>query len=109
MKPVLRILTVSGRYYDILPNGDILRLDMPGFTASGQWKMIGLVPCNRSGLIPLSALLNGGWIKNLPALTYKNGNPVYTVRDFDHGTVRQWGDGVRAIWPTTDTGRMIVL
>lgn len=29
--------------------------------------------------------------------TYQNGNPRFTVRDFDHGSNRQWGGGIRKL------------
>jgi hypothetical protein len=89
----LYIRTPYGDRYHVHENGDIQRLDQhpegKPFEASGQWKMRGLQHVQKSIFIPLANLFKG----QIPDdTTYKNGNPQWTVRDFDHGTIREWGN-----------------
>jgi len=92
-----RIATRRGDYYDIHDNGNIQRLDIPGFKPSGQWKFLGLHHVKRNEFIPFESMTPER-VKGL-TLLYKNGKPQYTVMDLDHGTRRIWGNtGVRAIW-----------
>jgi hypothetical protein len=71
-----------GQEFIVDGNGDILRTDISGFSASGQWKFIGVSTHNWHNrvTIPFSAIL-----KN-PALAV--GGYVW---DVDHGTTRTWG------------------
>lgn len=74
--------------YRILENGNIIRLDIPGFTPSGQWKFLGLSHARRNLFVPFPQCFNAP----LPLpLNWKNGNAQWTVRDLDHGTAREWG------------------
>lgn len=62
-----------------------------GMVASGDWKVLGLEGYNNFGtlndFIPFRE-----WPDRLPTVwTYKNGKPIYHVRDLDHGVVRSWG------------------
>ena len=86
---MLELTTPYGNRYVIHEGGDVQRTDLEGFTPSGQWRMLGLQHVKRRDFIPLSEVY-----ARLPSLTllYKNGSPQYTVRDFDHGTVRVWGN-----------------
>lgn len=97
MKLYLR--TPLGEQYHIHENGDIQRLDLypsrEPFSASGQWKFLGITHVKRNEFIPLATL----WREipgevNGSSLSYKNGHPQWTVRDLDHGTVRTWGNTV---------------
>lgn len=92
----MKFNTNTGEYYSVDSNGCITRGDRPGMVASGQWRFLGLQHVKRNEFIPLADIAS-----RLPDLTlrYKNGKPQYTVRDFDHGTVRQWGNrGIASIW-----------
>lgn len=96
---MLRIKTQHGHYYDITSDGNIIRLDQEGFKASGQWKLIAIVSYNwhqKRETIGFTSI--GNWLAMKPQLLFKNGKPKYTVRDFDHGTLRHWGDGIVAMW-----------
>lgn len=97
---MLNILTPYGNHYKVDSNGNIIRTDIKGFKPSKQWKFMGLSHVKRPDFIPLSSLtpkffdgFNTCW---------KNGNPQWTVRDWDHGTIREWGNtkyhGVERIW-----------
>ena len=95
MKIYLR--TPYGDQYHIHENGDIQRLDLypshQPFTGSGQWKMLGVKHVKTRQFIPLASLFSAlpGEIHG-SSLTYKNGKPQWTVRDLDHGTIREWGN-----------------
>lgn len=94
----LEITTPRGDRYIIHANGDIERTDLAGFKPSGQWRLVALSHVKRREIVPLPMLLAG----KFPApLLYKNGTPQWTVRDYDHGTIREWGNtryhGVKSI------------
>lgn len=77
----------AGSAYHVLKNGDIVRLDQPGFTASGQWKFLGLRHVRRALFIPFPQCFE----KPLPfPLNWKNGKAQWHVVDLDHGTRREW-------------------
>ncbi len=57
---------------------------------SGNWKLLGIRHVYKREFIPFDRLQE--WIRSNPVLLYKNGNPMYTVRDLDYGTVREWGN-----------------
>lgn len=93
---MLYIRTKYGDEYHVTePEGNIIRLDQPGFKPSGDWKLLGIQHVLRSQFIPLNQLTDRTLLC-LP-LRYKNGNPQYTVRDLDHGSTRVWGHGIVAI------------
>lgn len=93
-----RIQTESLKYYDIHDNGNIERLDIK-HTPSNNWQCIGfrkIKPFGYTGVIITPADLlqrseNG-------RTTFKNGKGKYILVDYDHGTVREWGDHITAIW-----------
>lgn len=97
---VLRIITPYGDRYNILENGNIVRLDIKDFEPSGEWKLLGLRHVNRNEFIPL-AKITPELLKSLPIL-YKNGNPQWTIIDYDHGSKRMWGNtkvnGIKEIY-----------
>src|ERR1700676_128102 len=79
--------------YRVNDKGEISRSCL-GWKFSGQWKALALVRrCNFGTLetIPFAA-----WRNRLADIqwTFKNGKPRYTIRDLDHGTVREWGEMV---------------
>ena len=88
MPAILEIITPYGARYLIHEGGRIQRTDME-FAPSDTWRMLGLQHVQRREFIPFADIP-----ARLPALqlTYKNGNPCYTVRDLDHGTTRPWGN-----------------
>jgi hypothetical protein len=65
-----------------------------------NWKMIGISHVKRSWFIPFSELFE--FLDAKPDILWKNGNPQWTVRDLDHGSVREWGNtrwhGIKSIW-----------
>ena len=94
-----------GEAYRVENDGQIVRLDMPDFIASKQWLMVGLVRVNSTRLAVSLRGITQQWLDANP-LRYKNGNPRYTIRDLDHGTIRDHGNtvyhGVSAIRITTN-------
>lgn len=93
-----RISTQSGRYYEINERSQILRLDVP-FTPSDNWTCVGfreILPFNNRGPIITPARLlersENGWTR------FKNGNGRFVLVDYDHGTIREWGDRIISIW-----------
>lgn len=55
---------------------------------SGDWELVGILPIGAS----LSRMLTPEYaIANIVEWKYKNGNPMYTIVDKDHGTRRIWG------------------
>jgi hypothetical protein len=98
---MLNISTPSGEYYKINRKGEISHKNYP---PSGQWLFLGLqrVHGNRllNEFIPF-AKITPDLLKTLK-IRGKNGNPRYTIKDKDHGTIRLWGNcgyhGVDTIW-----------
>lgn len=99
----LYILCDDGSQYHIDDQGNILRLDLKGFTASGHWKMLGLHHDRRNEAICLSKLrriVGGSTVmpESWPyPLRYKNGKGQWRIVDNDHGTKRVWGRRVTDI------------
>ncbi len=87
------VRTARGDTFRIAENGDIQRMDMPGFQPSGQWKMLGLrgIHAGRftSRFVPLAEV---PILLARESLMHKNGSPRFTVEDLDHGTQRTWGN-----------------
>jgi hypothetical protein len=101
---MLYIRTQSGAQYHVNEKAEIIRLDMPGFQPSGQWLMRGLRHVKKTSLrIPFNEITRERLKEMDPTLyatgqfLYKNGKPQWTVDDYDHGTLRTWGDGVKII------------
>lgn len=88
------IYTPYGNKYVVdLETGNITHFrwsESPVF--SGGWKFKGIQHVKKSEFISLETIKNNPKILDEINLTYKNGNPQYTVRDVDHGTVREWGN-----------------
>lgn len=82
----LYLETEHGQRYIIHPNGDVERTDML-LEPSGQWKMVGIQRTGRSKIIPLD-LVTPEW---------KNLRGSYHLVDFDHGTLRIWGETITNI------------
>jgi hypothetical protein len=95
----LIITTKYGNVYKIDGERNIIRTDIKGFKASGQWKLIGIEHVKQSRFIRADSIAN--WLESKPDMLFKNGNPQWTVRDLDHGTTRVWGNteyhGIRSI------------
>lgn len=81
-KPVIKIYTPYGKVYEVDSDGKI--------NGSDNWIMLGLASVKSNYFIPFKDLTEER-IKSIQ-LTYKNGNPIFTVRDKDHGTTREWGN-----------------
>ena len=94
---MLVITTKYGNQYFIDQKGQIT---YPGYnTPSGKWLLLGLDHVKKNYFIPFTDL----WNKNFPEpLLYKNGNPQWTIRDLDHGSIRVWGNtkyhGIKLIY-----------
>ncbi len=95
----LYIRTPYGNQYHVHENGAIQRLDMyppdkPFSTENTGWTMQGLQHVKNREYIPLAELFKGKIPDEIhgSSLHYKNGNPQWTVRDLDHGTIREWGN-----------------
>jgi hypothetical protein len=99
----LTVWTPYGDYYKVNEKGEIKSNNLDDF--SPDWKLLGIQHVKRNDFISLEFLFRGDIP---PALTYKNGNPQWTIRDLDHGTVRVWGNttvhGIRGI-TLTDAGK----
>jgi hypothetical protein len=110
-KIVLRIATKYGDYYDITESGNIIRLDQHGFKPSGQWKLRAIVMATgfrfSDPVVQFENIFD--WLETKPALLFKNGNPRYTIADFDHGSNRVWGNtkshGIAGIWDVRNENR----
>lgn len=93
--PIFKLWTTDYKYFDILPNGDIVRLDQSDFRPSGQWKIVGITP-NKGPIIPFDDL-TADFVSTLK-WQLKNGKARYSVVDYDHGTRRMWGNGISGIY-----------
>lgn len=98
---MLHILIPLGDVYNIDKDFNIIRTDIKGFKASGQWKLLGITLVTGNSIVVPAAKIKS-WLKLKKPLLYKNGHPRYTVVDFDHGTRRIWGNtiyhGIQRIW-----------
>jgi hypothetical protein len=98
---MLHILTPNGKHYKVDKDYNIIRTDIKGFKASGQWKLLGIASVRSMRMVVLAGEIRS-WLKRKPSLLYKNGHPQYTIVDYDHGTNRVWGNtvynGIQKIW-----------
>jgi hypothetical protein len=100
---MLHITTPYGKHYIVNDEGMITQ---EGRSFSGQWRMVGLAytgPGFRAGKRFMDfEELTPEVIKNLNYRYPTSGNPKYTIIDFDHGTLRLWGNtqyhGVHSMW-----------
>jgi hypothetical protein len=105
----LFIRTPYGNEFYINDRGEISQVDKEtGLLRepSGQWIFLGLQHVRKREFIPFAALRENfrEGMRQASPLKFKNGSPQYTVRDLDHGTIREWGNtkyhGVATIQPT---------
>lgn len=92
---MFEIVTKNERYR-VNDAGEISRQCL-NWKFSGQWKAVALVRlCNFGVLevIPFSK-----WASDLDSIQwlFKNGKPRYTLRDMDHGTMREWSNLVQLV------------
>lgn len=76
-----------------------------GSNPSGDWLMLGIKHVKRNSFIPLTRITPEllETMDHANMLFYKNGKCQWTVRDRDHGTVREWGSPrVTSIWYSDD-------
>jgi len=86
----MKTIKHGSEFWHLHDNGCITR---PGIFSipSGQWRIVGAVRLNNFGRIverfSLEDILRGGiqW-------KHKNGSQRVFVQDFDHGSIRQWGN-----------------
>lgn len=96
-----RLSAARGDFH-ILANGDIVRLDIPGFQPSGQWKFLGLSHARRNLFVPFPKC----FVEPLPLpLNWKNDKAQWHVIDLDHGTRRGWGSPVGRLAFTSEKAR----
>lgn len=79
---MLRISTPYGNTYTVSKEGYI--------NGSTKWIFKGLQHVKKSWFIPFEKITPE--LLDKLNLTYKNGNPQFTVKDVDHGTTRTWGN-----------------
>jgi hypothetical protein len=87
------ITTPYGKRYFIHANGEIERAD--GHAGpSKTWLLLGLSSTKHRqfGKRAISFANLDAWLETTPELRYKNGNPLYTMIDLDHGTTRVHGN-----------------
>ena len=84
---MLIIYTPYGDVYKVNDKDEIAKRDSD---FSGKWLFLGLSHVKRNEFIPTGRITRE-LLKSLE-LTYKNGNPQWTVRDLDHGTTGEWGN-----------------
>lgn len=92
MTPRYEISTPYGDRYLIHDNGDIECTDIPGFKPSEEWQMVALVSAVSNRRIYIAFDCLSDFLATTPDWLFKNGKPRYTVRDFDHGTIGEWGN-----------------
>lgn len=86
----------GGKEYHVSKEGYI---SYDGLTPSAGWIFLGVRHVKRNEFVALEDLTP----EKMESMTwrYKNGNPQYTVIDWDHGTMRMWGNtryhGIRYI------------
>ena len=87
----------QGEYYSVDAQGRIGRPEI-NMAPSGQWIALALVRRCNFGVVETIPFEH--WAARLETTikwAYKNGKPRYTLRDLDHGTVREWGQMVRCV------------
>lgn len=100
----LHIQTPYGDSYTIRENDGAISRDDGQWGYSGNWLLLGFVTTSgKRRFIPLNEIFRNG----IPEpLRFKNRNPRYTVRDMDHGTMREWGNtqyhGIGSAWITEE-------
>lgn len=97
----MRYFESRGERYSVDSENNIGRPQI-GIKASGQWKLLGVFRLNNFGRVVDRAELDyliepGGTLSQTELLFYKNGKPKWFVRDYDHGTLRQWGAGITGV------------
>lgn len=99
---LLIIYTPYGDRFKVNKKGELTQKDSSFY--GDRWLFLGLSHVKRNEFIPFRDLTTDR-IKSL-SLLYKNGKPQYTVRDKDHGTVREWGNtryhGVQGLYWTKE-------
>lgn len=98
---MLHILTPYNDHYKVDSKYNIIRTDIKGFKASNQWKLVGIADVKSMKLVvPVEKIQS--WLKLKKPFLYKNGHPKYTIVDYDHGSIRVWGNtvhhGIKSIW-----------
>ncbi len=81
--------------YRVSPFGHISRECM-GWRYSGSWTLRGIVMRDNFGNVRDRIMFPElrTFIAGRPILTHKNGKPFWFVMDMDHGTPREWGNGI---------------
>lgn len=91
-------ILARGERYLVNDAGEITRKACD-WQYSGQWKALALIRRNNFGRV-VEAIPFAAWPTEIPRLSsmpdgdgwyYKNGGNKWSVRDLDHGTVRDWG------------------
>ena len=88
-----RLQTQSGAYFDVTDMRAIVRLDMD-FEPSATWTAI----CLRDRYDRIVGRFDRENTIPIGDQRFKNGKGRLWLQDFDHGTMRQWGDRIVHIW-----------
>lgn len=84
----MRTIKSGSHYYSLDDQGQI---SSPGWSASGQWRVIGAVEINNFGYnvrqYSLKEILQSP--ESIP-WKWKNGKQRVHIIDLDHGTIRTW-------------------
>jgi hypothetical protein len=83
--------------YSVTASGEIARTAL-GMAPSGQWRIVGAVERNNFGRVVRSWT----WAELAadPAAVpwrFRSGKARVHVRDYDHGTIREWGNPGRLV------------
>jgi len=91
-KIMLNIITKHEDHFKVNPGSQIIRNHT---RPSDSWIFLGLSHIKRNEFISFERITP----ENINDFkTFKNGNPQWTVRDLDYGTIRNWGGGIKSIY-----------
>lgn len=102
MKGANKMLHIQTPYGDEYTIDDQFNISRYNQQKSRQWKIQGILNVRRNlwAMILIKSITKE-WLESHP-LTYKNGNPMYTIADLDYGTTRTWGNtkvhGIKYMW-----------
>jgi hypothetical protein len=94
---IFLLATDRFEFYEITENGQICK-GPNNVQPSEHWKMLGIIRRNNFGNVVESigfdrlSKMSPNEINSIK-WKYKNGKSRWTLRDFDHGTMREWGNG----------------
>ena len=94
-------LRTNRESFHVNDRGEIARPGI-GMAASGKWRIVGASRYNNFGRqVEYRRFPECMAIKDW---CHKNGAARWRLRDFDYGTIREWGESVTAVFPLALTG-----